>query len=89
MSHYRLYFISKRTGRIEQAEDFEFDDDAQAMAAVRAGFANQPLELWCGTRKVARFEAERPAPPSPVQDGGSESTGPQAARALRASGDAV
>ena len=63
MTYYRLYFMSARNGHIEHFKEFEVagDEDAIRVASEYAGA--QPIELWCGRRKVARTEAgaARPA----------------------------
>ena len=56
MSYYRLYFMSSFSGHIERFEEFEADDDAQAIAFAEANQCALALELWCSRRKVARVE---------------------------------
>jgi hypothetical protein len=62
MTYYRLYFMSARTGHIEHFREFEVagDEDAIRVASEHAGA--QPIELWCGRRKVARTEAGAACP---------------------------
>jgi hypothetical protein len=57
MAHYRLYFMNSGSGHIDSAEDLEAGDDRAAIAAARGLVKEKPIELWCGTRKVDRFEA--------------------------------
>ena len=58
MAHYRLYFMNIRNGHIDLARDLVAADDAMAteIALDQAGLG--PMELWCGGRKVRRFEAQ-------------------------------
>ena len=57
MPAYRLYFLDRYSGRIRAAENFHADDEAATEQVLQRGLG-EPLELWCGARKVARFEAE-------------------------------
>ena len=65
MAYYRLYFMNPRSGHIDRFESIEAEGDAAAVAAADAHQGRQPMELWCGGRKVARFEAVIPSPPPP------------------------
>jgi hypothetical protein len=57
MPHYRIYFLSSRTGRIERHEEFEARDDDEAVEAIDAHLlGDRPVELWTGGRKVAQFD---------------------------------
>ena len=57
MPHYRIYFLSSRTGRIEHHEEFEAADDDAALGAIEAHrFGDRPVELWTGGRKVVQFD---------------------------------
>lgn len=57
MSYYRLYFMSNFSGHIERFEEFDADDDGEALALAASKQGSLPLELWCSHRKVARFDA--------------------------------
>lgn len=63
MAHYRLYFMNPRNGHIERFESIEAEGDGAAAAAADAHQGRQPMELWCGGRKIASFEALLPSPP--------------------------
>ena len=63
VAFYRLYFMNPRNGHIERFESIAAEGDAAAMMAADAHQGRQPMELWCGGRKVARFEAVLPSPP--------------------------
>ena len=56
MPRYRLYFLSRRNGSIERFEEFEANDDDDALATIEPRIGDQPLELWSGGRKVGQFE---------------------------------
>jgi hypothetical protein len=58
MAHYRLYFL--KDGHIAGAGDLEADDDPAAIFLVRAQADGVDCELWCGTRRVAHFQASLP-----------------------------
>ena len=59
MPNYRLYSLSPE-GHIQRVEDFEADDDAEAIAeAGRRGFA--PKELWFENRRVQQWPCPEPA----------------------------
>lgn len=54
--HYRLYFMNPINGHIDRAEDLLARDDREAIDTAQPMVANMPIELWCGARKVQRFE---------------------------------
>ena len=56
MSYYRIYFMNSSNGHIDRAEDLQARDDQEAIATTNPLVDGQPVELWCGTRKVLRFE---------------------------------
>ena len=58
MSGYRLYFMDRFSGHIEHRREFLADDDTEAIA-VAAGWNNgQAMELWLGSHKLKRWEAQ-------------------------------
>ena len=57
MAYYRLYFMDPRSGHIAAFEAIEAPDDEAALLAAEKHRGWQPLELWCGGRKVQRLEA--------------------------------
>jgi hypothetical protein len=63
MAYYRLYFMHPLTGHIERVNELEAATDEEAIRLIQARQGREPLELWCGTRKVHRIEAIQPAPP--------------------------
>ena len=59
MAFYRLYFISRRDGHFVRSEAFEAQDDQDAVAIAEDRRGANPLELWCGQRKLTRLDALR------------------------------
>jgi hypothetical protein len=55
--YYRLYLLNPHNGHIDSAEDFHTADDVEAICLVNYRQDSVPTELWCGGRKVARFDA--------------------------------
>lgn len=56
MLHYRLYWMNE-LGHIEQAGEFDAENDATAIAAVERVRGRASLELWCGSQKVKHWDA--------------------------------
>ena len=67
MPDYRLYRLDRRSGRITSAENLHADDDAAAIHRVRLRGRSEAMELWCGARKVCRFDGAPEA--ATVSDG--------------------
>ena len=59
MVYYRLYLLNPANGRFVGFEEIEAPDDVEAVHMARSFGGNQPLELWCGKRKVKSFPAVR------------------------------
>lgn len=57
MAYYRLYRLSGPGGKFVGFEEIEAEDDAGAVQQSEAFLGRQPLELWCGKRKVKGFAA--------------------------------
>ena len=57
MAYYRLYVLSGPDGRFVGFEEIEAADDIVAVRAAERHWGPQPLELWCGKRKVKDFPA--------------------------------
>jgi hypothetical protein len=66
MATYRLFFIDWRTGRIGRVADIEAEDDDEAMRLAGARSDSERIELWCGGRKICRFEARIVSAPRPL-----------------------
>lgn len=64
MAYYRLYFMHPLSGHIERFHELEAASDEDAIRLIEAKAGREPLELWCGTRKVHRIEAAQSAPPT-------------------------
>ena len=59
MAEYRLYLMDRFTGHIDGVETLSSADDVGAICLVQERRGDAPMELWCGGRKIRRFE---PAP---------------------------
>lgn len=57
LAYYRLYLLSNPEGRFVGFEEMEADDDVEAVRLAERFVGPQPLELWCGKRKVKSFAA--------------------------------
>lgn len=57
LTYYRLYFLSRPEGRFVGFEEIEAADDVEAARLAEDHLGQQPLELWCGKRKVKSFAA--------------------------------
>lgn len=57
MRYYRLYFMDGFDGHIESFRDFEASDDGDAVMIAHAWRKMQPMELWCGPKKIHAFAA--------------------------------
>ena len=57
MVYYRLYLLSASDGRFVGFEEIEAPDDVEAVRVAQRHAGPQPLELWCGKRKVKSFPA--------------------------------
>lgn len=58
MAGYRLYFMDRYSGHIEHRREFLAEDDAEALAIALGWSTGQPMELWTGSHKLKRWEAE-------------------------------
>lgn len=57
MPEYRLYTMCPFTGHIQRFDDFLAGDDSAATTRAQRHEGDDPLEVWCGHRKVTRIEA--------------------------------
>jgi hypothetical protein len=62
MAGYRLYFMDRFSGHIEHRREFLAGDDAEAVAIAMSWRTDQPMELWEGSHKLKRWEAEAVGP---------------------------
>lgn len=58
MVYYRLYLLSNPDGRFVGFEEIDAPDDLEAIRLAENHAGPQPLELWCGKRKVKSFPAQ-------------------------------
>jgi hypothetical protein len=66
MPYYRLYFLGGGSGPIFDFREFEMADDIAAVVVAEGFRRIGAMELWCGARKVRRWEpvaVARQAPP--------------------------
>jgi len=63
VAYYRLYLLANPDGRFVGFEEFESADDVEAARVAEAHVGEQPLELWCGKRKVKTFPARKGGAP--------------------------
>ncbi|HEX8838980.1 MAG TPA: hypothetical protein VF750_00765 [Sphingomicrobium sp.] len=63
MRYYRLYFMNRSSGHIDQFREFEAADDQAAIAAAENWLDGQPMELWNQDRKLKHWTM-----PSPDRD---------------------
>ncbi len=57
MAYYRLYVFDRFSGHIDHFREFEAAHDAAAVAQGADWREADAMELWCGRRKVKRWEA--------------------------------
>jgi hypothetical protein len=57
MPDYRLYLLNPHTGHIDGVDQFHSADDVEAICLTNQQSRDVPAELWCGSYKVARFDA--------------------------------
>lgn len=53
MSH---YFMNIVDGHIDGVRDVDVPTNEEALEAAEKLVTDRPIELWCGTRHVRRFE---------------------------------
>jgi hypothetical protein len=66
MAYYRLYFLGGGNGPIFEFREFEVAADDAAIILAEGFRRIGAMELWCGARKIRRWEpiaAQRQAPP--------------------------
>lgn len=57
MAYYRLYLLSAPGGRFLDYREIEAPDDEAALAEAGTYCTEHPVELWCGSRRVAALAA--------------------------------
>ena len=63
MPIYNVYTADGEGGRLSRVYSFTALDDVAAKAFVTDRLTDKPVELWCYSIKVARFDG-KPLPPS-------------------------
>ena len=66
MATYRIDFIDARSGRAVRVADIEAGDDGEAIRLAAMQDSSESMELWCGARKICRFEARASPVPRPL-----------------------
>jgi hypothetical protein len=56
MAYYRLYFMRRFDGHIDQFREFEAADDEAAIGLAEGWRTPQPMELWNLHRKLRRWD---------------------------------
>lgn len=57
MPDYRLYILDRDSGHIQTVETFQAADDGAAVHRIKLRGRTEPMELWCGERKLFRVDA--------------------------------
>ena len=68
MTYYRLYFLDRFSGHIDRFREFETRTDADAVAQAEEWRETSAMELWCGPRKVMRWEPPAFTPEAVARD---------------------
>ena len=71
MAYYRLYFLNQ-FGHIDQFREYEAPDDPAAVAQGADWRGPDAMELWCGRRRVKRWESYALAPEARARSAISE-----------------
>ncbi len=58
MGGYRLYFMDRFSGHIDNRREFVADGDAQALEIAQRWYDGSPMELWSGDRKLKHWEPD-------------------------------
>jgi hypothetical protein len=58
MPHYNVYAGSGEGGRTSRVYSFTAEDDMAAEKFVLARLTDKPVELWCFSRRIARYEGK-------------------------------
>ncbi len=57
MVYYRLYLLNGPDGRFVGFHEIEAPDDVEAVRVAHERAGSNPLELWCGERRVTSIPA--------------------------------
>jgi len=58
MHYYRLYFIDRSSGHIDQFREFEAEHDAAALLLAERWREERPMELWNRERKLKHWDVQ-------------------------------
>lgn len=58
MVYYRLYFMNRFSGHIDQYREFEAVNDDDALAIAESWREHRPMELWNLERKLKHWDKE-------------------------------
>lgn len=61
MDYYRLYFMDRFSGHIDNYREFEADGDDGALAIAEGWREDRPMELWNRHRKLKHWDEARSA----------------------------
>jgi hypothetical protein len=67
MAGYRLYYMDRFSGHIDNRREFVADGDFQAITIAERWRDGNPMELWLGEHKLRRWEATPLAPLWPAE----------------------
>lgn len=56
MRYYRLYFMDRFSGHIDNFREFEAEDDESAFAIAERWHEDSPMELWNRERKLRHWD---------------------------------
>lgn len=62
MAGYRLYFMDRFSGHIDNRREFIADCDTEALAIAQGWHDGGPMELWRGGHKLKHWDATQLAP---------------------------
>lgn len=57
MRYYRLYFMDRFSGHIDQFREYEAEDDESALAIAEGWREDRPMELWNHQRKLKHWNS--------------------------------
>ena len=58
MMSYRLFYsVDLPTGHIEKLQEFEAENDDEAMVELERRRGNGPMELWCAALRIMTWPA--------------------------------
>jgi len=57
MRNYRLYIVDLFSGDVKSHQEFEAENDSAATVEADRRRGNAPIELWCRTRRIAKWPA--------------------------------